>query len=272
MISDQSANLDLCCGHKLRPRILYTYRSINDHLRDSLIEKYLWASNPLTFNDPFDCTIPALNSAPPEEALECVEQLLSKGSFSSHHINLAKREAALGRLANPERIEMAWRKTLESTGVICFTERPDNILMWAHYASKHEGLCLGFESVSERLDVQRVQYARTLPSLKLVDLLPPKDVEATNIRLTSKSCHWAYEREWRFILSETKFSSNSDPRRKVPFSPKELRRVIFGCRTPAERRQEMILLFKNWPTKIHFYEAVTHSSRFALNLRPVESR
>jgi Protein of unknown function (DUF2971) len=267
MNPDHSACLDSCGGTKPRPRILYIYRSINDHLRDALIQKHLWASNPLSFNDPFDCTIPALNSASPKEATECVEHLLSIGNFSPQHQALARQEATQGRLVYPERLEMAWRRTLGNTGVICFTERPDNILMWAHYASKHEGICLGFEGVPERLDVQRVEYAKTLPPLRLADLLPPKDLEASEARLKSKSCHWAYEREWRFILSETKFSSDSDPRRRVPFAAKELRRVIFGCRTSVERRQEMILLLEDWPTKIHFYEAVPHSSRFAISIR-----
>ena len=247
------------------------YRSLNDHLRDALIQKHLWASNPLSFNDPFDCSIPASNISTPAEATECVEYLLRQMEAPTPAFQAwVRNEASNGRIPFAEDFEKGWRKSLEKAGVVCFTERPDNLLMWAHYASQHGGLCLGFEGLSERLDLQRVQYAKTLPTLKLVDLLPPKDLEATKIRLTSKSCRWAYEREWRFILCETKFSSNSDPHRKVPFSPNELRRVIFGCRMPAERRQEVILLLKNWPTKIHFYEAVTHSSRFALNLRPIE--
>ncbi len=270
MGSDQSTNLDLCTGNKPRPRILYTYRSLNDRLRDALIQKYLWASNPLTFNDPFDCKIPALNSASPEEAMECVEHLLGMDKFTPQHQARARQEAAQGRIVNPERIEMAWEKTLESTGVICFTERPDNILMWAHYASKHEGVCLGFEGLPERLDLQRVKYAKKLPPLRLVDLLPPKDLEASKTLLKSKSCHWAYEREWRFILSEANFSSDSDSWRKVPFAAKELRRVIFGCRMPTESRREMIHLLKDWPTTIYFYEAVTHSSNFAITIRRLQ--
>lgn len=199
--------------------------------------------------------------------MECIEHLLSLGNFSPQHHDLARREAALGKIVYPELVEMAWRKTLEGTGVICFTERPDNILMWAHYASKHEGVCLGFEGLPERLDVQHVEYEETLPPLRLVDLLPPKDLEASKARLKTKSSHWAYEREWRFILAETKFSSDSDPRRKVPFAAKELRRVIFGCQKPAERRREIILLLKDWPTTIYFYEAVPHHSRFAVSIR-----
>lgn len=271
MVPDHFACLDSCGGVKPRPRILYTYRSINNRLRDALIQKHLWASNPLSFNDPFDCSIPASNISTHAEATGCVEYLLRQMKAPNPAFQAyVRNEASNGRIPFPEDFEKDWRESLKKTGVVCFTERPDNILMWAHYASKHEGLCLGFDGLSERLDVQRVQYAETLPPLKLVDLLPPKDLEATKTRLRSKSCHWAYEREWRFILSEAKFSSDADPRRKVPFSPNELRRVIFGCRMPAGRRQEILRLLKDWPTQIHFYEAVTHSSRFAISIRPLE--
>lgn len=265
---DPTTSSDACDdGNPRRPRILYTYRTINDHLRDALLKQHLWASNPLSFNDPFDCTIPALNTATPEEALECVEYLLSKGDFSPGHQTIARQEAAEGRIVNPDRVEMAWNKSLGEMGVVCFTESPDNLLMWAHYASKHEGVCLGFEGLSERLDVQHALYAKTLPRIKLVDLFPPKNLEATKVRLRSKSCHWNYEREWRFIIGETKFSSDGDPRRRIPFSPHELRRVIFGCRIAPERRHEIMVLLKDWPTPLYFYQCEPHRSRFAVSIR-----
>lgn len=266
MKPDPIACSDARDSNKPRPRILYTYRAINDRLRDALMNRHLWASNPLSFNDPFDCTVPALNTASPEEATKCVESLLGAGNFSSEHQALARQEAAKGKIINAERIEMSWRKSLGEMGVTCFTERPDNILMWAHYASKHEGVCLGFAEIGERIDVQSVLYSKTLPTLKLVDLLPPKDLEATKIRLLSKSCHWSYEREWRFIIADKRFSSDSDPRRKVPFSPRELRRVIFGCGIAPERRQEMMLLLKDWPTPLYLYQAEPHKSRFAFSI------
>jgi hypothetical protein len=267
---DPTISSDACGdGNPLRPRILYTYRTINDHLRDVLIHKHLWASNPLSFNDPFDCAIPALNTATPDEAIACVESLLGMDNFSPEHQAMARQEAAQGRIVNPERIEMAWQKTLREMGIVCFTERPDNLLMWAHYASKHEGVCLGFEGLSARLDVQHALYAKTLPRLKLIDLLPPRNLEATKVRLRSKSCHWAYEREWRFIVGKTKFSSDDDPRRKVPFSPDELRRVIFGCRIAPQKRHQIMVLLKDWPTPLYFYQSEPHRSRFAVSIRPI---
>ncbi|MYL96140.1 DUF2971 domain-containing protein, partial [Citrobacter werkmanii] len=30
-------------------------------------------------------------------------------------------------------------------GVICLTPKPDNYLMWSHYAASHTGFCIGFD-------------------------------------------------------------------------------------------------------------------------------
>jgi len=36
-------------------------------------------------------------------------------------------------------------KFLENSYATCFSENNDNFLMWSHYASRHSGVCLGFE-------------------------------------------------------------------------------------------------------------------------------
>ena len=43
------------------PRELIKFYSINEHSVDALLNKYLWAAHPLTFNDPFDCPMQLWN-------------------------------------------------------------------------------------------------------------------------------------------------------------------------------------------------------------------
>jgi hypothetical protein len=248
------------------PRILYTYRTINDHLRDTLIKRQIWVSNPLSFNDPFDCNLPMQKRSTPEEAKSCVESLLQRGGYSEEFQLKARRAAERGEIINPHKITEGWEKTMREAGVACFSEIPNDILMWSHYASKHEGVCLGFEDLPSRLDVRPVQYRQSMPEIRIADFLSKLSWEQLKVLLLTKSCQWAYEREWRFVHGERKFSSDNDPARGIPFFPDELRRVIFGCRVSAERRHEIILLLKSWPTKIHFYQAHTHDSRFALRI------
>lgn len=250
------------------PKVLYTYRSIDARLWDSLKKKQIWASDPLSFNDPFDCNLPICRMSTPEKALASVLPLVQ----NPHPITKAEviREAQRGEIHCADEIIAGWRKQMSATGVTCFCEAPNDILMWSHYASKHQGVCLGFEKLQNRLDVQRVEYSKVLPTIELSDLLSPNGLPSMVNFILTKSDAWSYEREWRFFLGAQPFSSPDDPNRKIQFHPDELRRVIFGCRIKSEHRDELICLLRNWPRRIHLYDAVIHPSQFRLQLRAIE--
>jgi hypothetical protein len=38
----------------------------------------------------------------------------------------------------------------QKTGLLCFCKHWHNPLMWAHYADRHRGICLGFEIAEDR--------------------------------------------------------------------------------------------------------------------------
>src|SRR4030042_3833160 len=44
-------------------------------------------------------------------------------------------------------------------GLLCFSKNWTNPLLWSHYASKHEGICLGFD-LTPGSEVQDVIYAK----------------------------------------------------------------------------------------------------------------
>jgi hypothetical protein len=75
-------------------------------------------------------------------------------------------------------------------GIVCFTRRWHNPLLWSHYADKHRGICLGFD-VDER-GLKPVKYVRRRPEL----LIPPTE-ESVNELLFTKYRDWKYEEEWR---------------------------------------------------------------------------
>ena len=43
-------------------------------------------------------------------------------------------------------------------GLLCFSKRWHNPVLWSHYAPKHRGMCLGFDASDELL--QDVQYTK----------------------------------------------------------------------------------------------------------------
>ena len=112
-------------------------------------------------------------------------------------------------------IEKLKQKINEIIGVTCFAERPDNVLMWSHYANKHTGFCVEYDfsklkSIEAKSMLFPVIYSKNravlplvffdfsdIKNVKLVEnSLPiPEIVEA----LLIKSEVWQYEEEWRII-------------------------------------------------------------------------
>jgi hypothetical protein len=142
----------------------------------------------------------------PKEQLVKVTRKLFKnneGSIDSHLKKLGKEAA---RVFN--------EKSNELIGVLCLTEKKDNLLMWSHYADSHKGFCVKFDTSDSFFDSRRgakdefyhlreVKYLperpnNTLSNMSGIDLL------------LLKSDVWAYENEWRFcgVLNDSDVQMN----------------------------------------------------------------
>src|SRR5262249_4259046 len=104
--------------------LLYKYLSPDrlDVLRDGFIRLTQLAA----LNDPFECSPRFLKAneltAPPQAECQCCVDSYVDGAQE----NLLLEQST-------------------QTGVVCLTEHPDNLLMWAHYAQNHEGFVLGLD-------------------------------------------------------------------------------------------------------------------------------
>lgn len=118
----------------------------------------------------------------------------------------------------------------ESTGMICFGAVWDNPMMWAHYADKHAGVCLGFE-VEEKL-LSTVEYTDEKIDVEFGAHLPNHGLseELLNKVLTTKSTAWESEQERR-ALAELKIPDPKSGLYYTDFGPQvQLRAVIIGYR------------------------------------------
>lgn len=100
-------------------------------------------------------------------------------------------------------------------GALCLSESYDQILMWSHYATNHQGIALGIDpraggsafSVLCPVEYRHDYPARTDAKLLADRFLGRPDREAENganelkAMMFTKSAHWSYEREWRAIRS-----------------------------------------------------------------------
>jgi hypothetical protein len=142
-------------------------------------------------------------------------------------------------------------------GVVSLSARPDNTLMWAHYANDHKGMCLEFDTTDKLFHGARpVAYSSNAPKY----ILDAHDANAEAF-LLSKEIKWAYEEEWRIVASSA--------RRLYPFAPTALTRVIFGSKTSDHDRKKVRQWITNGPCRPQFCEIVPRKGSYQLDVVPL---
>ncbi len=127
--------------------------------------------------------------------------------------------------------KVARNELASKTGMLCFSRRWNNPVLWSHYAEKHRGICFGFD-VPDSLLVEVTYTATRLP----LDLdATPLDLKLVNQWLTTKYEGWSYEEEFRVFATRT-----DGP--YVHFGPDlVLREVIAGPLCPHTARLRSVL-------------------------------
>ncbi|WP_421276928.1 DUF2971 domain-containing protein [Aeromonas veronii] len=116
-------------------------------------------------------------------------------------------------------------------GIVSLTETPRNILMWAHYADEHRGVCIGYKnnffdslrnksvdsiSKAERYTPVKINYDNLRPQVISEEISIDEKLKAyVYQQLTTKSDEWIYEKEHRCIIpikwaDEVKIMKGSD--------------------------------------------------------------
>ena len=115
-------------------------------------------------------------------------------------------------------------------GMICFGASWASPVMWAHYAAKHTGLCLGFD-IEDKL-LSQVKYTDAKITVPFGEHLPRHGLSEELLLkiLLTKATDWSYEREYR-ALSDLKTKDPKAGLHYLDFGPQvQLREVIIGHR------------------------------------------
>lgn len=201
------------------PPYLYKYYKCNENNLKVLEKGKIWASDPLKFNDPFDCSVQfwKLDNFPRNFAID----LLQEDDPQTDHKNLS----------TPTLRDKYFKNLLQIFGVYCLNEGQNEDLFWGYY-NDHEGFAIIFDTnkLVEYWELQphKINYitANELASMK-VSLSSNRKDNAKNLFswLTVKKGDWIHENEWRFIFLLN--PSKKDPR-KIKFSLGAIKEVVFG--------------------------------------------
>jgi hypothetical protein len=226
-----------------QPDRVYRFRSVSPYALENLRTDTVWLSRPLVYNDPYDCglTISYVDLArvtakvsfdklakqngidrllsaaeledaksDPDPMTAVVRNLLSKhSSFPGDHEKIIERIVEnVSGLPQPQ-FEQIRSRIQESLRICSFSERRDSIIMWSHYAERHEGFCLEYETSCAndptRLFLFPVIYSDVLFDatryvIAAIDEAMPVNHLFPMLAALYKAEDWSYEREWRLVV------------------------------------------------------------------------
>lgn len=202
----------------------------------------IMAKNPSEFNDPFDCDKELLtfDSATKERFKESIKK------FNSRLLKDQKDKIIDYENLTKERVidvykNLAFSNFLKSFALACFSEKPDNSLMWSHYTRSHKGICIGFditklfislrEIKQNELALIRVKYTN---DFEKVDYFEDYD-EALYHLAKTKSEIWSYEKEVRLMFTNLKLDKNN--KALLPFDKDAISEIYFGNKLLEENEQ-----------------------------------
>ncbi|MGN6398705.1 MAG: DUF2971 domain-containing protein [Mucilaginibacter sp.] len=202
----------------LKQDVYYKYASFHTTSNFIIPNQTLRFSPPAIFNDPFDCNEDLLDiHIDPASVRNFAKDSLSKfpPEIQDQLIQLAVHPGSYRAALQQEKVNFK---------ICCFSTKPDNILMWSHYADKHNGICLGFKFPvrGEEFSMYPVRYIDQIKKLHgMADT-----ASIFHYWLTRKPMCWAYESEIRAISR----SGAGD----IAFSKDQLKEVIFGCKVSQQ--------------------------------------
>jgi hypothetical protein len=131
---------------------LYRYRALRSYSRNDvesiLTQGQIYLPSPAWFNDPFDCKLPPKLIGSETEKRHWLESSyvpttrpnLAPAERAQMIENLMDKADELAR----QHVEYTQRELIPKSGVLCFNEVGDDLLMWSHYGDSHRGICLRF--------------------------------------------------------------------------------------------------------------------------------
>ena len=221
------------------PISLYKYYSDDLRNLEAVKNNQMWYSAPCNFNDVFDCAI----AVEEKDIFDCILRMASE-----------KTEIRVG--------SQMWRKIKEITkqqikeflskfddlrtqmGITCLSETDDSLLMWAHYANNHSGICVEYELLEFNSQLHfspvPIVYTDERVCIHTLETLTNDILGLFIESLTTKSPEWSYEKEWRIIRDDGACGNKWDNEKKGALHeatrPKS---ITLGCMAKTEYEKDV---------------------------------
>jgi len=252
---------------------LYKYGKFNEYTEKIFTNNEIYFSSPIEFNDPFDSKPHYICEGSKKQTENYLFKMYSMKypeqskkeiyTYVKEVIIKGRERDVLEEMLETSRERDEIRKKF---GVCCFSEKRDNILMWAHYAEQHTGFCLVFDIENDFfrpiVRALKVKYNTNLPELNVMKLSNYSREELSD-KLLTKANDWEYEQEWRIIEIE------NGPGIKN-FPEEALSGVILGCRISQENKENLLSWCTNRKHSPTLYETKEKQKEFGLDISKID--
>ncbi|WP_043319502.1 DUF2971 domain-containing protein [Microbulbifer sp. HZ11] len=276
-------------------KTLYKYLSLDNKVKLDRFFKILngeiFLASPNTFNDPFELS-PNISMPKSREIYEYFE------NDRSIKLNKSQKEI-ITNMANQEFLKesssLATENWLNRFGILCLTEEPNNLLMWAHYGDSHRGVCIGFDSSSKFFSsANKIAYEKIRPSLPFN---PGKNKTDNSLKKTflTKSIDWSYEKEWRIVKREAKedelnyykriYKESPEKEDEIlqilldsggpglyEFSKSSIRNIYLGSRISDSIKEDVIAFVEERIPSVKIFQLSLDRKYFLLNKEKIQRK
>ncbi len=246
-----------------------------------LTDQAVWFASPASFNDPFDCRVPfRFDLLEIDGARTRIMQYVRRAFPQLDESSIREKVAMIEREHKSMAIDgssrsRAWEEQSETIqkgfGILSFAGKKENVLLWSHYSSCHQGFCVVFDGhrlardfvnrVAEPnpqfIDFIRVEYCVDMP-IVVPQYDEEADLESYKRLITCKSRDWAYEDESRFVLV-------GKTNQEVQISKDTIVQVILGAQMPTEHIEQIVEVLRMHLPETEIVQAKTVSDKYILS-------
>lgn len=273
-------------------KMLYKYATWKEKDADNFTKKNLkgaklYFNTPDSFNDPFDSASSYNISSESREKLFDIFEQQIRGKLSNNLIKEARK--IFGSEFNKIFKSTDYEPFHNSKrGITCFSRKNDNILMWAHYANNHQGVCLGFDidENDEHLEnfFDESKNYKIFPNGKACRIFPMNYVSSEerpliDMRdemkswarvLTFKSDLWKYEEEVRIAILSLSQDQIIFPR-TLHYQPNCFKEIICGANMKLDAFKRLTEFVEKLPNEISIFIATLSETSYELNIKKLDA-
>lgn len=205
------------------PDVLYKIYGVTKYSTEGLEEEQLYASFPGRFNDPFDSHFQMLKLDDPKVFANVRSQVPDE-------FLLGKTEKDQILTVQQYYQELFFQKY----GIICLSENPNSIPMWAYYGMDHRGFIIGFDHSKFGFEAHGPFPVNYCEKIHPISIKEYGETMAQFIQTNLKLNDWKHETEWRLLADSKKPMETSyflkGGIRTFGYSPSSVKMIGLGFR------------------------------------------